>query len=274
MNMRDYIEGGGKFHSIDIHTPSSDGSHGSRHHHHHHQHHTSSSHGSRHAHDQDPVNKYVPFNPKEHPRNSQAWSSTDRSEEYNYRSQPHPHVPQKLLVDNIDKSANSSNKSNQSLVFWIIIIVITFLIIVIIIIIIVYYFTDNSTLSLARLSVGPGDNSPCLQYTVLSDPWRQIGRRPLSPGVGYNCDNGLQAGWFRFMGEAGVQLADQRSPPTWEGCGTSRVAWLEGGHPSLIQGTVQVSPLRRSNLGKGSFEEKQAYMAYKSRLNIKLKFIE
>ena len=48
-----------------------------------------------------------------------------------------------------------------------------------------------------------------------------------------------QDAWYRFEGEAGTQLADQRDPQKWEACGTSRVAWLRGSHPSLDQGTVE-----------------------------------
>merc|ERR1719500_468257 len=68
-----------------------------------------------------------------------------------------------------------------------------------------------------------------------------IGRRPLAPGVGYNCDIFLEPGWYRFEGEAGTVLADQAAPPIWEGCGTSRVVWLEGRHPGVESGTVGVS---------------------------------
>ena len=45
----------------------------------------------------------------------------------------------------------------------------------------------------------------------------------------------LQEAWYRFEGEAGTQLADQRDPQKWETCGTSRVAWLRGNHPDLGQ---------------------------------------
>lgn len=53
-----------------------------------------------------------------------------------------------------------------------------------------------------------------------------------------HCDNQLKEEWYRFEGEAGTQLADERSRPGWEVCGTSRVGWLEGKHPSLDEGTV------------------------------------
>ena len=56
-----------------------------------------------------------------------------------------------------------------------------------------------------------------------------------------------QPGWYRFEGEAGTVLADQAAPPIWEGCGTSRVVWLEGGHPGVESGTVR--QLQQDNLG-------------------------
>ena len=42
-------------------------------------------------------------------------------------------------------------------------------------------------------------------------------------------------------------LADHANPPSWEGCGTSRVVWLEGGHPGVESGTVR--QLQQDNLG-------------------------
>ena len=42
-------------------------------------------------------------------------------------------------------------------------------------------------------------------------------------------------------GSAGVLLGDSQSAPGWEGCGTSRVAWLQGRHPTLQQGTTPAS---------------------------------
>ena len=44
-----------------------------------------------------------------------------------------------------------------------------------------------------------------------------------------------------YSGSAGVRLGDSQSAPGWEGCGTSRVAWLQGLHPTLQQGTTPAS---------------------------------
>ena len=52
--------------------------------------------------------------------------------------------------------------------------------------------------------------------------------------------NLLVSGWYRFTGEAGTIMSDISDPPSWEGCGTSRVVWLRGTHPDISQGTVKV----------------------------------
>ena len=39
--------------------------------------------------------------------------------------------------------------------------------------------------------------------------------------------------WYRFEGDAGTQLADRRDPQKWGTCGTSRVAWMRGDHPTI-----------------------------------------
>ena len=82
---------------------------------------------------------------------------------------------------------------------------------------------------------------PCQDYRVLDDKWRLLGTRPYMAGIGYHCDNSLQEGWYRFQGPAGSQLADEESPPGWEECGTSQVAWLQGEHPAITQGTVSTT---------------------------------
>jgi hypothetical protein len=45
--------------------------------------------------------------------------------------------------------------------------------------------------------------------------------------------NWFQDRWYRFQGEAGERLADIGGPPSWEECGTSRVGWLSGTHPTI-----------------------------------------
>ena len=57
------------------------------------------------------------------------------------------------------------------------------------------------TILSSEVVVGPGNNTPCTQHRTLDQAWRLIGRRPLSPGVGYHCDRGLLEGWYRFRWE-------------------------------------------------------------------------
>ena len=61
-------------------------------------------------------------------------------------------------------------------------------IIILVTVIVLILLNVSDSASSSALTLGPGDNSPCVNYSVLSDYWRMIGRRPLAPGVGYNCD--------------------------------------------------------------------------------------
>ena len=94
------------------------------------------------------------------------------------------------------------------------------------------------TLGLALSSVSLS-SAPCENYTTLTQSWRRISQTNGPSVSGLHCDSSLQSGWFRFEGDAGTQLADQRDPQKWESCGTSRVAWLRGLHPGLSEGTVR-----------------------------------
>ena len=73
---------------------------------------------------------------------------------------------------------------NYNLWLWTCVILVAIIILVTVIVLILLNVSDSSS----ALTLGPGDNSPCVNYSVLSDYWRMIGRRPLAPGVGYNCD--------------------------------------------------------------------------------------
>ena len=193
-------------------------------------------------------NHYVPFDPRDSPghhRNSQAWSDSSQYETSNYNSDTgiitKPRLPRNLLIDNGESNEESSSeRSNLSRAILSCVIIVSIISLVIVIVALLVYLTAGEGLS-SRLSVGPGDNSPCRNYQELSDYWRLIGRRPSQAGVGYHCDSWLEEGWFRFLGSAGTRLADSSAPPGWEQCGTSRVVWLAGQHPSLAQGTVEVS---------------------------------
>lgn len=71
---------------------------------------------------------------------------------------------------------------------------------------------------------------PCQNYTRLDDPSRSIGYTG-----GKKCDRDLH-GWFRFVGEGGVRMADTCVPVFR--CGADAPMWLNGTHPVLGQGIV------------------------------------
>ena len=85
----------------------------------------------------------------------------------------------------------------------------------------------------------------CFNYKNLTDPWRKITGKPPKDNI-YHCDknsDGFQKpGWYRFTGEAGRHLATK--PPNFVGeqrtykevCGTSKVGWMKGSHPTINDG--------------------------------------
>ena len=55
--------------------------------------------------------------------------------------------------------------------------------------------------------------------------------------VSVNCkDTTKLLGWYRFVGEAGTQMAD--TCVKWRHCGALYPGWLSGGHPSVSDGAV------------------------------------
>lgn len=75
---------------------------------------------------------------------------------------------------------------------------------------------------------------PCQNYTVLDDP----SRSREDTGSGRFCDNGLR-GWYRFVGEGGETMSDS-CVPVYR-CQTDAPLWLNGTHPALADGIVQLT---------------------------------
>lgn len=50
------------------------------------------------------------------------------------------------------------------------------------------------------------------------------------------CDTAL-SGWYRFIGAAGSRMAD--TCVAYKHCATGAPGWLDGGHPTVYEGTVQ-----------------------------------
>lgn len=73
---------------------------------------------------------------------------------------------------------------------------------------------------------------PCQNYTRLDDPSRSTGYKSTGSK---KCDRDLH-GWFRFVGEGGVRMADTCVPAYR--CQADAPMWLNGTHPVLGQGTV------------------------------------
>jgi len=148
------------------------------------------------------------------------------------------HTPVESLLSEEEEERVKNGKKKRSPWFWAALICLGLILLVLLIIGVVYAALpssdSNSSSVVARLNEGAG---PCVDYVHLTESWRRI-RGPGTGAGNWHCDNQLKEEWYRFEGEAGTQLADERSRPGWEVCGTSRVGWLEGKHPTLDEGAV------------------------------------
>ncbi|XP_053550225.1 uncharacterized protein LOC128641725 [Bombina bombina] len=84
---------------------------------------------------------------------------------------------------------------------------------------------------------------PCSDYTVLHDPWRSVNNTKTYNDYGQNqnwfhCDYDIQ-GWYRFKGENNQQMPEYCVPEL--SCGTHSPMWLNGKHPSLADGIVNIT---------------------------------
>ena len=72
----------------------------------------------------------------------------------------------------------------------------------------------------------------CKNYTVLSEADRAQG----NSGLTTLCDSSLLKGWYRFQVAAGDRMLDKCL--SQYGCGTKRMGWLSGAHPTVPEGVV------------------------------------
>ncbi len=72
----------------------------------------------------------------------------------------------------------------------------------------------------------------CKNYTVLTEADRAQGNA-LKNNL---CDGDLVTGWYRFQGAAGERIANKCVPKYH--CGTSAPGWLNGSHPTVVEGAV------------------------------------
>ena len=74
--------------------------------------------------------------------------------------------------------------------------------------------------------------SECQNYGSLNSADRKI----TYPASSYYCDNGIGPGWFRFEGSAVTRMPT--SCPPRDRCDTSAPGWMNGGHPTVVDGQV------------------------------------
>ena len=89
--------------------------------------------------------------------------------------------------------------------------------------------TISATSSLS--SSPPPD--PCIVYTTINDPSREV-----SNGYGYGSDSGLDAGWYRFLGDGNFSYIPT-SPPPFGQCGTLVFGWISTAMPLLVGQQVE-----------------------------------
>ena len=77
---------------------------------------------------------------------------------------------------------------------------------------------------------------PCYHYENLSEANRKIDY--LTPPSSELCDYKLPGGWYRFVGAAGTKMPTTRVPAYR--CGTDWSGWLDGAHPTVQDGEVQM----------------------------------
>ncbi|KAL2099742.1 hypothetical protein ACEWY4_004136 [Coilia grayii] len=100
------------------------------------------------------------------------------------------------------------------------------------------YCADVKTISTATDTIPPNtivpDFDPCLDYTVLDEPWRATN---YTANLNH-CDRDVPwHGWYRLMynGQS-IRMSDSCVP--WGRCGTAGTLWMAGTHPGLQDGIV------------------------------------
>ncbi|XP_078062394.1 uncharacterized protein LOC144488233 isoform X2 [Mustelus asterias] len=77
---------------------------------------------------------------------------------------------------------------------------------------------------------------PCVDHTVLNQPWRSSDCTGTECVGQWKCDKDLVYGWYRFNSSGGWKI-----PEAWvaeEHCSTHHPGWLQGSHPTLEQEEV------------------------------------
>ena len=74
-------------------------------------------------------------------------------------------------------------------------------------------------------------SAECQNYQILNGTGRNINYNTTSTA----CDSGL-SGWYRFQGAAGTRMPT--SCPSANRCNTHATGWLNGGHPTVAEGSA------------------------------------
>lgn len=75
-------------------------------------------------------------------------------------------------------------------------------------------------------------SDPCVNRTILNEPWRSTNSPIVSPP---NCDI-LKNGWYQFKGSGGVRIPESCVPEYM--CNTYAPLWMNGTHPVIADGVV------------------------------------
>ncbi|XP_067884562.1 uncharacterized protein [Heterodontus francisci] len=89
---------------------------------------------------------------------------------------------------------------------------------------------------LSYLITDSANTDPCVNHTVLDQPWRSIDCTETECSGQKKCDTNLVQGWYRFKSSGGWKIPETVVPARQ--CSTYGTGWLQGSHPSVGQGEV------------------------------------
>ncbi|XP_072893099.1 pancreatic secretory granule membrane major glycoprotein GP2-like [Hemitrygon akajei] len=80
-------------------------------------------------------------------------------------------------------------------------------------------------------------SDPCVNHTVLDQPWRSTDCAKTECTGGQRMDDGnLEVGWYRFHSSGGWKIPETVVPQ--EHCSGKKPGWLNGPHPNVGEGEV------------------------------------
>uniref|UniRef100_UPI00398F6A89 pancreatic secretory granule membrane major glycoprotein GP2-like n=1 Tax=Pristiophorus japonicus TaxID=55135 RepID=UPI00398F6A89 len=94
----------------------------------------------------------------------------------------------------------------------------------------------NLLLILGYLIADSTLTDPCVNHTVLDQPWRSTDCGETDCIGNTQCDGNLVQGWYRFKSSGGWKIPETAVPEYH--CSTRAPGWLNGTHPTVGQGVV------------------------------------